>query len=53
MAMNNLTKYRIRLRTWQFGLLAAVFILWWALTKPGLIPAFVFDNDNQAAYFFG
>ena len=53
MAMNNLTKYRIRLRTWQFGLLAAVFILWWALTKPGLIPAFVFDNDNQAAFFFG
>ena len=21
--------------------------------KPGLIPAFVFDNDNQAAFFFG
>ena len=53
MAINNVAKYRFKLRVWQFGLLAALFIIWWALTKPGLIPAFVFDNDNQAAFFFG
>ena len=53
MAINNVAKYRLKLRVWQFGLLAALFIIWWALTKPGLIPAFVFDNDNQAAFFFG
>ena len=53
MAINNVAKYRFKLRVWQFGLLAALFIIWWALTKPGLVPAFVFDNDNQAAFFFG
>jgi len=41
------------LRVWQFGLLAAIFVLWYVLTKPGLIPPFVFDNDQQAAFFFG
>lgn len=53
--MNN-TSYgnnTVRLRVWQFGLLAAVFFIWWALTEPGLIPAFVFDTDTQAAFFFG
>ena len=45
--------YVFCLRVWQFGLLAAVFVVWWALTKPGLIPAFVFDSDTQAAFFFG
>ena len=39
MSMNNVTKYRFKLRVWQFGLLAGLFIVWWALTKPGLIPA--------------
>ena len=53
MTKNDAMKYRFKLRIWQFGLLAAIFIIWWALTKPGLIPAFVFDNDNQAAFFFG
>ena len=53
MNSNQVAKYRFKLRVWQFGLLAAIFFVWWALTKPGLIPAFVFDNDNQAAFFFG
>ena len=53
MNSNQVAKYRLKLRVWQFGLLAAIFFVWWALTKPGLIPAFVFDNDNQAAFFFG
>ena len=41
------------LRWWQFGLLLAVFVVWHVLTKPGLLPNFMFDNDRQAAFFFG
>lgn len=42
-----------QIRIWQWGLLAAVFVFWWAMTKPGLIPAFFFSDDSQAAFFFG
>jgi NitT/TauT family transport system permease protein len=41
------------LRVWQVGVLVAVFALWHVLTKPGLIPPLFFDNDRQAAFFFG
>ena len=41
------------LRLWQFGLLVVIFVLWHVLTRPGLIPPFVFENDQQAAFFFG
>ena len=41
------------LRVWQLGLLVIVFAVWHALTAPGLIPPFLFDNDRQAAFFFG
>ncbi len=41
------------LRAWQLGVLVAVFGLWHALTTPGLIPPFMFENDRQAAFFFG
>jgi NitT/TauT family transport system permease protein len=41
------------LRVWQVGLLAVVFIVWHLLTTPGLLPTFVFENDRQAAFFFG
>ncbi len=41
------------LRIWQVGLLVVLFVLWHVLTKPGLIPPFVFENDSQAAFFFG
>ena len=41
------------LRLWQVGLLVAVFIAWHLLTTPGLLPTFMFDNDRQAAFFFG
>jgi NitT/TauT family transport system permease protein len=44
---------RLRLRVWQVGLLAAIFTFWWAMTKPGLLPNMMFDNDRQAAFFFG
>jgi NitT/TauT family transport system permease protein len=40
-------------RLWQAALLAAVFVVWHVLTKPGLLPPLFFDNDRQAAFFFG
>jgi len=41
------------LRLWQLGLLVALFLFWHVMTTPGLIPPFMFDNDRQAAFFFG
>lgn len=41
------------LRLWQLGLLVLMFVFWHAMTKPGLIPPFMFENDRQAAFFFG
>ncbi|MDP3083180.1 MAG: ABC transporter permease [Rubrivivax sp.] len=41
------------LRIWQLGLLAALFGIWYLLTTPGLVPPIMFDNDRQAAFFFG
>jgi len=38
---------------WQLGLLVALFAFWHAMTTPGLIPPMMFDNDTQAAFFFG
>lgn len=40
-------------RAGQWGLLVAVFVFWWLMTKPGLVPPFFFENDSQAAFFFG
>ncbi len=44
---------RGNLRVWQIGLLVLIFVLWYLLTKPGLIPPLLFENDRQAAFFFG
>jgi len=41
------------LRVWQFGLLVALFVFWHVMTKPGLVPPFMFENDRQASFFFG
>ena len=41
------------LRLWQAALLVAIFVVWYLLTTPGLLPNFMFDNDRQAAFFFG
>lgn len=41
------------LRAWQLGLLVLLFLFWDAMTRPGFIPPFMFDNDRQAAFFFG
>jgi NitT/TauT family transport system permease protein len=42
-----------RLWLWQLGLLVLLFVFWHVMTVPGLIPPFMFDNDTQAAFFFG
>jgi len=44
---------QLRLRFWQLGLLLAVLLFWYVMTKPGLIPPMMFDNERQAAFFFG
>jgi len=41
------------LRGAQLGLLLAIFVFWHVMTEPGLVPPFMFDNDRQAAFFFG
>ena len=41
------------LRLWQIGILVLLFVFWHVMTKPGLVPTFMFDNDRQAAFFFG
>jgi NitT/TauT family transport system permease protein len=41
------------LRAWQLGLLAVILVIWYVLTAPGLLPNLMFDNDRQAAFFFG
>lgn len=52
--MWNLIKPRpATLRLWQFGLLVALFVFWYVMTKPGLLPNFMFENDRQASFFFG
>ena len=38
---------------WQLALLLALFGFWHLMTTPGLLPLFMFDNDRQAAFFFG
>ncbi len=41
------------LRLWQGLLLAALLLFWYVMTTPGLVPPMMFDNDRQAAFFFG
>ena len=52
-AVKHARRMVLKLRAWQFGLLIAIFVFWHVTTKPGLVPALVFDNDAQAAFFFG
>jgi NitT/TauT family transport system permease protein len=42
-----------RVGLWQLGLLVALFLFWYVMTAPGLIPPFLFDTDTQAPFFFG
>lgn len=42
-----------QLWVWQLALLLSLFGFWHLMTTPGLLPLFMFDNDRQAAFFFG
>lgn len=41
------------LRIWQIGVLVALFVFWYVMTKPGLVPPIFMAKDNDAAFFFG
>jgi len=41
------------LRFWQLLLLAAVLLVWYLGTEPGLLPPVYFDDPYKAAFFFG
>ena len=43
----------MRLRALQLLVLAILVVIWYAMTAPGLIPPFYFEQDNRAAFFFG
>lgn len=44
---------KAKLTSCQLLLLVFIFFFWWLMTKPGLIPPFMFQDENQAAFFFG
>jgi NitT/TauT family transport system permease protein len=50
---NFLKPRQANLRIWELLLLAALFVFWYGMTTPGLIPPMMFENDRQAAFFFG
>ena len=41
------------LRAYQLLVLVLVFLGWYALTSPTLLPPIYFDDPNKAAFFFG
>ena len=41
------------LRVWQVLMLVAIFAVWQVMTQPGLVPPFMWDNPDRAAFFFG
>ncbi len=43
----------MRLRLYQLLVLAALLLVWYALTSPTLLPPIYFDNPHRAAFFFG
>jgi len=44
---------RLRLRVFQVLLLVLLFVIWYVLTSPTLLPPIYFTEANQAAFFFG
>ncbi len=44
---------KIPLWVWQIALLIAIFLVWYVLTAPGLLPLLWFENEDKAAFFFG
>src|SRR6266516_5486238 len=44
---------RGRLTLYHALLLGGLFLFWYAMTEPGLIPPFYFDDPTRAKFFFG
>ncbi len=44
---------RLRLRAFQVLLAVLLFVIWYVLTSPTLLPPIYFTEANQAAFFFG
>ncbi len=44
---------RLRLRAFQVLLAVLLFVIWYVLTSPTLLPPIYFAEANQAAFFFG
>jgi len=42
-----------RLALYHVALLAGLFLFWYLMTEPGLIPPFYFDDPTRAKFFFG
>jgi NitT/TauT family transport system permease protein len=42
-----------RLALYHVLLLGGLFVFWYLMTEPGLIPPFYFDDPTQAKFFFG
>lgn len=53
MKNSSILQSKTKLTACQLLLLVVIFFFWWLMTKPDLIPPFVFEDDNQAAFFFG
>src|SRR5437660_2021102 len=49
----NLRAARGRLALYHVLLLGGVFLFWYLMTEPGLIPPFYFDDPTRAKFFFG
>lgn len=41
------------IRFWQIAALVGFFVFWHVMTKPGLVPHFLFAKENDAAFFLG
>lgn len=53
MKKSGILQSKTKLTACQLLLLVVIFFFWWLMTKPGLVPTFVFEDENQAAFFFG
>src|SRR5213594_2024420 len=49
----NLRAARGRLALYHVLLLSGLFVFWYAMTEPGLIPPFYLDDPTRAKFFFG
>ena len=43
----------MRLALYHALLLGGLLLFWYAMTEPGLIPPFYFDDPTRAKFFFG